>query len=298
MVSMNYLLKYLTLASLLMLFGCHKSNETLRLKIQGIISKTDAKFGVGIKNLDTDDTLNINNGEQYPMQSVYKFPLAMAVLNQIDKGKLSLDQKIHITKNDLLSNTWSPLSDKYPDGNVDLPLSEILCYTVSQSDNNGCDILFRLIGGTCKADSFIHSLGIKCIMIKGTEEEMHKDWNVQFTNWCKPKAMVQLLNIFYQKKVLSETSNNFLWKQMVETTTGPKRIKGLLPSETIVAHKTGSSGKNENGLTAALNDVGIIVLPNGQHIAIAIFVSNTKADDATNEKAMAEIAKAVYDFYQ
>lgn len=84
---------------------------------------------------------------------------------------------------------------------------------------------------------------------------------------------------------------------MVETSTGPNRIKGLLPKSTIVAHKTGSSGKNDTGLTAAINDVGIIKLPNGQYIAIAVFVSNTTADDSISEKVIADIAKATYDYY-
>ena len=84
---------------------------------------------------------------------------------------------------------------------------------------------------------------------------------------------------------------------MVETTTGPKRLKGLLPEGTTVAHKTGSSGKYE-GLSAAVNDVGIMILPNGQHVAIAVFVSNSKADDEVSEKVIAEIAKAVFDYYE
>ena len=82
------------------------------------------------------------------MQSVYKYPLALAILNQVDKGIFSLEQKIHIKKEDLLPDTWSPLRKKYPDGNADITLDELLNITVSQSDNNGCDILFRLIGGT------------------------------------------------------------------------------------------------------------------------------------------------------
>lgn len=271
--------------------------EQLRLSIQKIVGNANGTIGVAIKNLETNDTLTINNSHQFPMQSVYKFPLAFAVLNQVDKGVLSLNQQFYIDKTDLLPNTWSPLRDKYPNGNVKLPLKDLIAYTVSQSDNNGCDILFRLLGGTSAVDDFIHSIGVNEISIKGTEEEMHKDWNVQFTNWCKPYAMIQILEFFYHKKFLSDSSSNFLWKQMVETSTGPNRIKGLLPKGTIVAHKTGSSGKNSEGITAAINDVGIITLPNGQHIAIVIFVSNATVNDSISETVIAEIAKAVFDHY-
>jgi len=270
---------------------------SLRDKIQGIIENADGTIGIAIKNLNTNDTLTFNGSYQFPMQSVYKFPLALAVLNRVDKGELSLKKQIIITKDDLLPDTWSPLREKYPNGNVNIPLREIISYTVSQSDNNGCDILFRLLGGTKAVNDYIHSLGIKDISIMGTEEEMHNDWNVQFTNWCKPNAMVQLLELFQQKNVLSEPSSNFLWNLMVETSTGSNRLKGMLPSGTVVAHKTGSSGQNEKGISAATNDIGIIELPNGQRIAIAIFITNSKADSKTNDAVIARISKTTYEFY-
>jgi len=289
---------YIVASIVLLGISCTRTSklEPLKVKINAIIEKADGTVGVAIKNLETDDTLSFNNSNNFPMQSVYKFPLALAVLNQVDKNVYTLDQKFHICKSDLLPNTWSPLREKYPEGNVDITLSEIISYTVSQSDNNGCDILFRLIGGANIANDFIHEIGISEISIKGTEEEMHKDWNVQFTNWCKPTAMVGLLEKFYGQEILKDSSTNFLWKQMVGTTTGPKRLKGLLPEGTTVAHKTGSSGKNE-GLSAAVNDVGIIILPNGQHVAVAVFVSNSKAEDEVSEKVIADISKALFDFY-
>lgn len=275
----------------------HAQNELLRTEIQRIINSANGTVGVAIKNLDTKDTLSFNNNLHYPMQSVYKFPLAISILDWMAKEELLLNQVIRISKNDLLPNTWSPLRDKYPNGNVDIPLSELISYTVSQSDNNGCDILFRLQGSPKAVEKYIHSLGVTSIAIVGTEEEMHKDSTVQYKNWAKPSALVEILELFYKKKILSKSNTNYLWKLMVETTTGPKRIKGLLPSETIVAHKTGSSGKSKSGISAAVNDVGIIKLPNGQNIAIAVFITNAKADDEVSENVIARISKATYDYY-
>lgn len=271
--------------------------DILREKIEKILAASDATVGVGIMDLKTKDTITINGKRQFPMQSVYKFPLAMAVLHQIDQGKFSLDQKIHLTKKDLLPNTWSPLSKKYPEGNVDIPLSEILSLTVSLSDNNGCDILFRLLGGTRVVNAYIHDLGVEGIAIVATEEEMHLDWNTQFKNWCTPHAMLQLLDIFYQGKALSKSSNDFLWKAMTETTTGPRRIKGLLPIGTMVAHKTGTSGPNKEGLVAAVNDVGIVELPNGKQFAIVVYVSNSMKDEKTLELIIAELSKNSWDYF-
>ena len=273
-----------------------KQVDDFRRKIEKIIPEAKGTVGVAIMGLEDRETFLFNESLRYPMQSVYKFPLAMAVLDQVDKGKLSLNQKIRVTPKDLLPNTWSPIREKYPKGNVDLKLSEILSYTVSQSDNNGCDILFRLLGGPKKVDAYVQSLGVKSIVIAATEEEMHKAWNVQFTNWCKPRAMLRLLDILYKGKALSKTSNDFLWKIMTETTSGPNKIKGLLPKNALVAHKTGLSD-SKDGILAATNDVGIMTLPNGEHVAVVVFVSNTPVDEKTRDGVIAQISKAAWDYF-
>jgi beta-lactamase class A len=273
-----------------------KPADDFRRKIEKIIPEAKGTVGVAIMGLEDRETFLFNEGLRYPMQSVYKFPLAMAVLDQVDKGKLSLNQKIRVTPKDLLPNTWSPIREKYPKGNVDLKLSEILAYTVSQSDNNGCDILFRLLGGPKKVDAYVQNLGVKSIVIAATEEEMHSEWKVQFTNWCKPRAMLRLLDILYKGKALSKTSNDFLLKIMTETTSGPNKIKGLLPKNAQVAHKTGLSD-TKDGILAATNDAGIMTLPNGEHVAIVVFVSNTPVDEKTRDGVIAQISKAAWDYF-
>ncbi|NVO18725.1 MAG: class A beta-lactamase, subclass A2 [Bacteroidetes bacterium] len=266
----------------------------LREHIKQILKNKDAKVGVGILCLEDGDTLTFNGSGHFPMQSVYKFHLALAVMDKVQKKELSLDQRIPINKSDLLPNTWSPIRELYPEANVSLPLREILNYTVSQSDNNGCDILFRLLGGPAYVNSFMEQAGIKGVSIRATEEEMHKDWDVQYTNWSTPWAAVQLLEKFYRKEILYPPLYDTLWQMMCRTTNGPGRIKGLLPDGTIVAHKTGSSGTNAEGFTAATNDIGIMSLPNGKHLAIAVFVSDSKENSKTNEKIIAEISLDVW----
>ncbi|MCK9211090.1 MAG: class A beta-lactamase, subclass A2 [Ignavibacteriaceae bacterium] len=270
--------------------------DTLRTKIEHIIEVAKGNVGVAIISLGNNDTLTINGDSKFPMQSVYKFPLALAVLDKVDKGILSLDQKIFVKKEELLPNTWSPLREKYPEGNVNITLDELLTYTVSVSDNNGCDILFRLLGGPKIVNGYIHNLGITNIAVAATEEEMHKDGKVQFSNWCTPYAMGQLLSLFYHNKILSTKNGKYLMQIMVKTSTGTKRIKGLLPTGTIVAHKTGSSGSNEAGVIGALNDVGIVTLPNGNHFVIVVFISNSTAEEAVCENVIAKVTKAVWDW--
>jgi beta-lactamase class A len=294
---MRFLKPLLILSFQLSLVFSQAQTEALQNQIENFTKTYKADVGVGIYGIENGKAVYVNKDKHYPMQSVYKFPLALAVLNQIDKGKWALHQKILVKKSDLLPDLWSPMREKYPEGNVEIPLSDILKYTVSQSDNNGCDILFRLVGGTKKVHKYIHKLGIKNISIKATEEEMHKVYDVQFTNWGTPQSMIQALDKFYKGNILSKNSYDFLWQTMIETTTGPKRIKGLLPTQTIVAHKTGTSGTNQQGITAATNDIGIVTLPNGQHFAIVVFIANSSENNETNEKIIAEITKLAWNYF-
>ena len=198
-----------------------------------------------------------------------------------------------------MPNLYSPIRDAYPDG-ADLPISKILKYTVSESDNVGCDVLLRLLGGPKFVDDYFAENHFKDISIKVNEEEQQSDWALQFQNWTTPKAANEILASFYynKKQLLSQKSYNYIWKVMKETKTGEKRLKAQLPKNTIIAHKTGTSGANNDGITAAVNDIGIVFLPNGQYYFISIFVTNSTENTDTNEKIIADISKVTWDFFK
>ena len=272
-------------------------DKELLNQIKTISAESKGIVGVSILGLESRDTLNYNAQSRLVMHSVFKFPIAMTVLNLVDKGKYKLDQKIKIRKGDMLpAKMYSPLRDKYPDG-AEIPLGEILGYMVSQSDNTACDFLLKKIGGPKVVNDYIHSLGVKGISIVASETDMASAWEVQYTNWAKPADLVRLLDIFYSGKALSKESNDFLMKIMLTTTTGPNRLRGLLPKDAVIAHKTGTSPTNAEGLSPATNDIGIITLPNGKHLAIVVMVCNSKADETTREAVIAKIAKAAWDIY-
>ncbi|MFI5150850.1 MAG: class A beta-lactamase, subclass A2 [Bacteroidia bacterium] len=271
--------------------------EILGKQIIAIKDSCKGELGVYAKVLESNRYFGYAMPHHYPMQSVFKFPLAMYVLHLVDKGKFKLDDKIHFDKADCQPHTTSPIADKYPNGNVDIPLLEILEHTVEQSDNNGCDRLFRLVGGVDSVNNYIHSLGIQQMNIVATETQMHKDWETQYSNWSSPEAMCQLLQIVFEAKALSPPNNACLMKLMTDCKTGAKRIRGLLPEGTVVAHKTGTGPANKEGINSATNDAGIITLPNGKHLALVVFLMNSKADDAARELTIAKVAKATWDYY-
>ena len=95
-------------------------------QILQITSAAKGNFGIAWKHVESGDSNSINGLMRFPMQSVYKFPLALAVLDQVEKGQLRLKQKIRVTIDDYSPNTWSPIMKKYPGANVDLTLEDIL----------------------------------------------------------------------------------------------------------------------------------------------------------------------------
>ena len=92
-------------------------DENLRNQIEKIASAAKGRVGVGAVVLETGNSVSLNQNERFPMQSVYKLPIAMAVLKQVDAGKIKLDQTVRVEKSDFVSiGQHSPIRDKYPSG--------------------------------------------------------------------------------------------------------------------------------------------------------------------------------------
>ncbi|MGU3377142.1 CGA/CIA family class A beta-lactamase [Chryseobacterium sp. M5A1_1a] len=270
--------------------------SVLEQKISSITKGKKAIVGVSVLGFENAFKYSKNGDKRLAMMSVFKFHIACAVLDLVDKGKLSLDQKIFIKKSELYENTWSPFREKHPNGDLEVPLSEIIDYTVALSDNNLCDVLINLVGGTQAVQKFMDSKGVKDFQIKYTEHDMGvNNWKSLYENYSSTNSAVQVLKKFYEGKLLSKKSTDYLTQIMLGTKTGMNKIVEQLPKGTSVAHKTGSSGKPDNILTVAENDMGIITLPNGKHYAIAVFVSNSKESEAVNCKIISDISKAVWD---
>jgi beta-lactamase class A len=228
------------------------------------------------------------------MQSVYKFPIGMTILRAVDEGKLKLTQPVRVTPADLVpARAHSPIRDQHPKGDVSFTVRELLRFMLVQSDGTASDVLLRLAGGPERVNKYLRDLNVQGIVVATTEQEMAHDDRAQYRNWGTPKAYVELLRAVQEGRGLSASSRKLLSQLMTQTTTGPHRLKGLLPAGTQVAHKTGTSNTVE-GVTAATNDVGLITLPDGRHLAIAVFVSDSPADEATREAVIAKMSLAAW----
>lgn len=266
----------------------------LESRIDSLLKGKRATIGIAVGA--DKEILRYNDHIHFPLLSVFKFHVALAVLDKMDRQGTCLDSIVSIKAAQMQPNTYSPLRKRFSDQDFTITLRELMQYSISLSDNNACDILIAYAGGIEHIDSYIRRLGIDDFCLSETEDDMHASPEAVCRNWSTPSAMMQLLKIANEQDLFANKElKNFLWQAMMETETGGNKLKGKLPTEIVVGHKTGSSDRNADGLKAADNDAGLVILPDGRKYYIAVFVMNSYETDADNATIIARISRMVYD---
>lgn len=234
------------------------------------------------------------------MQSVYKLPIAVTMLHEIEQGRFTLDQPIRFRPADVPEpNVYSPLRDQYPHGNVDIPLQDLLRRAVIQSDNGACDILLRLLArpkapgtGPAVVTAFIRSLDISPIAVVDTERVLNRNELLQYRDFATPRALVTLLRRLADRSPISPEHTQLLLSWMTTTHTADERVRAELPAGTVSADKTGTAGQSRT-TDNATNDIALITLPDGRRLAVAVLVADARAPYPVRERVIAQIARAI-----
>lgn len=275
-----------------------KNYSALQKELDAYIADKDARIGLAVI-FDGKDTVQVNGDRDFPMLSVYKFPQAIAVADYCTKHGLDLDGMVSISADEIKPDTWSPIREKYGINDLRLSLREVLTYSLAQSDNNACDILFHLIGGTAVADSILKTMGYEDIVMGSTEDEMHKDMYLCYQNRSTPLAMARLLDTFYRKGLCQEnTILEEIGRIMIDCHTGQNRLSKPFnkDSNAKIGHKTGTGDKNSQGRIIGVNDVGYIFLSENHGYSIAVFIADSAYDMESTEKMIAGISEIAYKF--
>jgi beta-lactamase class A len=276
-------------------------NTELGKEIAEIAKEANGTVGVYAVVIETGDSVEISGNERFALQSVVKLPVSMSVLKMVDDGKLRLDQLVNVEESDLTTmNQKSPIRDQNPQG-TQMFLEDIIKAAVSESDGTASDVLQRLAGGASAVQAYVESLGIRDMKVVWSHKQFSSEWSRQYDNWTTPAASVELLRKLWTSSAnnsassaISKSSADLLLKFMTESNNPKNRILGLLPEGTVVAHKTGTGGR-QDGITSVIADVAIITLPNGKHFAIAIYVGDSTGNGLERSHAIASIAKAAFD---
>lgn len=272
------------------------ADEVLAGKLRAACDGFGAEAGVAVI-ADGSDTTVVNGGLHCPMLSVFKLHEAITVARFAEERGLCLSDTLAVTCDMLNADTWSPLRDAHPRGGR-FTIARLLEYSIGQSDNNACDILFGMIGGTEWADSCLRSMGLTDFAIRRDEGEMHEDIEACRDNWSTPLEAARLLDMLLSREIIDPANRDFILRTMIGCSTGRGRLAAPLAATGVtLGHKTGTSDRDALGRAIGTNDVGFVLLPDGRRYVIAVFVKDSHESDEANEALIADISRIVYEHY-
>jgi beta-lactamase class A len=156
--------------------------DSLRTQVARAAALAGGRVGVAISLLGSEEVVTLGDGVRYPMQSVFKLPLAMAVLDAVDRGGLRLDQAVRVVPADFVSDgQHSPIRDRNP-GGITLTVGDLLRAAASGSDGTAADVLLGLVGGPPAVTAYVRGLGVERLSVAVTEKEMGRDPQAQYRN--------------------------------------------------------------------------------------------------------------------
>ncbi len=303
-------------------FAQEQNIKDVSQKIEKLTEGLVGRIGVAAQEIGGDEVIAINGDETFAMASTYKVAIATKVMDLVDKGELSLDQLVDVPQ-DMYVTGEIAIAETFPHPGIQFSLANLIEVMITESDNTATDVCMGLAGGPAAVTKNLRRLGITDFRVDRLTTEILRDfyglpgkatpetvaeavsnnpalWTEQADpnpdfeadprDHTTPNAYLQLLLAIDGGTAMSPKSREFLLGVMSRTRTGAGRLKGLLPKGTPVAHKTGTVG-------GVANDVGYITLPDGRRFAIAVFTNSSKTPSADRERAIAEVARALYDFY-
>jgi beta-lactamase class A len=268
--------------------GAEASDSQLVGRWRELSRAVGGAVGIAVIQVESGRTLHVQGGRALPLYSVFKLPLAVAVLELVEEGRLRLDQKVPITPAEVVAgaaeNTalWKEPTER--------TLRELLDLSIARSDNTSSDKLLELAGGPGAVTRRLAALGIQGIVIRESAREFMAARGRPHPNTASALDLARLLSRLQKGEILRADSRQLLFGAMAAATTGSQRIRAGVPAGTPVADKTGSGPGG-----SATNDFGIVTLPDGRHLAMAVLVTGSKQPVATQEKLIADIARAAYD---
>jgi len=274
--------------------GC---TSPLRTRLASIEEASGGVLGVSLVVVETEDGVSLHGREPFPMASTFKVAVALSVLTKVDRRDLRLTDVIHLAPADARPGMGDGLGDHMPPTGLDKTVRELLEAMLEESDNTACDALLSRVGGPLGVTAQLQLLGVAGMHVDRSELELGQDSEREGDAFSRdprdqttPEAMVGLFRKILAGEALTPGSTAHLLAWMAAATTGRMRLQAGLPPGTKLAHKTGTG----RGFLA-VNDAGIIVLPDGKHLVVATYLRDSHAPLADQEHVLAEVARAAYE---
>jgi beta-lactamase class A len=260
-------------------------DAALAARLKEICARAGGECGVAVVHVETGRVASFEGEKSMPLYSVFKLPLAVAVLKDVEGGKLRLDQKVRVEPAEVSPGTkantdlWLKPSER--------TLRELLEFSIVRSDNTSSDKMLELVGGPAVVTERMRALGLRDVEVRANVREVLK--LPDHPNRGTASGLARLLALLQKGEVLQPAQLEVLFGLMGRAATGERRQRAGTPRGTPVADKTGTG-------PATTNDVGVITLPEGRgHLAVAALLNGSRLSAEKQEDVIAELARAAYD---
>jgi beta-lactamase class A len=240
---------------------------TLKSQIQTLITKNATLSpSVMLVDLDSHRYVDVAGSDVVAAASTIKLPLLIAFFQEVDQGKVQLDQPIVMRKELIATEAgemqYQPVGSKF---------SAIKTVTemITVSDNTASNMTIDLLGGMDSLNQRFKSWGLTGTMIRNPLPD------VAGTNTTSARDMAQMLSQLSDGKLVSSKSRDRIFDILRRVQYNTLLPKGLGEGATI-AHKTGTIG-------TMLADVGLIDTATGQRYVAAVLVKRPRDDERADE---------------
>lgn len=310
---------------------CSASPAALQHQLTTLAQGFDGEVGIGVVKAGCGWEVGTRLGELFPQQSVSKLWVSLSVMDAVDRGRMTLDQAVTITPNDLTLFNQPIRGAVLERGQVQQPASSLMFQALSHSDNTANDRLLWTVGGPDAVRMMFKAKGIEGIRFGPGERLLQSataglTWQQDYSlgrnfeqaraalpmglrqnlleNYLKdpmdgarPAGIAHALANIATGQVLSPQSTAVMMDVLSRTHSGPMRLKAGAPAGWKVFHKTGT-GQELGRVSTGYNDVGVLQAPDGSYYGVAVMIRKTTRPIPERMALMQSVSRAIAQFHE
>lgn len=236
--------------------------------------------GMFFVDLQTGDYLDINGDRAFSAASTIKFPILIALFQEIEAGRIHLDDKL-VERADLIVGGSGDL--QYKPAGSKFTVLETATKMMTISDNVATNMIIDRLGGKNFLNKRFSSWGLQQTQIN------HLLVDEYGTNKTSAKDLVKLSALVANNQLINDNSRNLIYKMMGNCHNQSLLPKGLGAGATIY-HKTGT-------LRFVLGDAGIIKTASGKVYLAGIIVKRPNHDESAI-RFIREVSRLAYNYFE
>ncbi|NJM69731.1 MAG: serine hydrolase [Scytonema sp. RU_4_4] len=235
--------------------------------------------GVFLVDLDNGSYVDVNGSSSFSAASTIKIPILVAFFQDVDAGKIRLDETLTMTKEMVVSGSGDM---QYKPAGTQFTVIEVATKMMTISDNTATNMLITRLGGIEAVNQRFRSWGLTTTAIRNPLPDL------EGTNTTSPKELTNLMAMLSKGNLVSLSSRDRILDIMRRTVRNHLLPTGLGAGATI-AHKTGDIG-------TTLADAGLVDMPTGKRYIVAVMIQRPN-NDPRAEKLISSISRAAYQLF-